>query len=74
MGVAAAPMLLAIASAIRNGTGLRRRRSNALPMMGAKTKQTTVSYTHLTAAPVTVLKNRTGVTAFPRTACLVHRS
>ena len=38
--VAAAPMLLAIASAMRNGTGLIFRRSNAVATTGAKTKQT----------------------------------
>ena len=34
----------------------------------------TSSRTIQTAAPVSVLKNKTGVTAFARTACLVQRS
>ena len=36
----AAPMLLASARAMRNGTGLIRRRSSATPTTGAKTKHT----------------------------------
>ena len=38
--VAAAPILLAIASATRNGTGLRPLRRSAVPTTGAKTKHT----------------------------------
>ena len=61
--VAAAPMLLAIANAMRNGTGLRCRRTRAVATTGAKTKQTMSLLRNAESPAVTnirISRNRAG--------------
>ena len=64
--VAAAPMLLAIANAMRNGTGFSRRRSRAMATTGAKTKQTMSLLRNADNPAVTAIntsKNRAGLSS-----------